>query len=69
MNRDLNRRLAKVEGVHVLHEPARILADRPMTDEEAAEALAGWRELVAAGKASVMAGNAMNFSAVSGSRL
>lgn len=53
MNRELQRRLAKVEGIHLLEQPTRILADRPMTKAQGAEALANWRALVTSGEASV----------------
>lgn len=56
MNRTLERRLAQIEASRIVEAPSRILAGHPMTGEEAADALANWRTLVASGEASVMGG-------------
>ena len=53
---DLTKRLARIEAGRRTGAPTVVLADRPMDDLEAADALANWKHLVAEGKASVRNG-------------
>jgi hypothetical protein len=53
---DLERRLARIEAGRRTGAPTILLSDRPMDDLEAADALANWERLVAAGEATVRNG-------------
>lgn len=50
---DLRRRLERIEATRSTGAANRIFSDRSLTEGEAAEALASWRELVAKEKATV----------------
>lgn len=58
MNRDLHRRLTRLETHHHREAPTAIFADRPLEDHEADALLANWRALVALGDAT-LSGNAL----------
>ena len=53
MSRNIDRRLSKLESERLDHAPTHIFADRPMAAGEGEAMIANWRELVAAGEASV----------------
>jgi hypothetical protein len=53
---DVAKRLARIEAGRRTGAPTVLLADRPMDDLEAADALANWERLVAEGEASVSNG-------------
>jgi hypothetical protein len=53
MSRGIERRVIRLERDRHFDPPTAILADRPVTEEEAAEALANWRELVFSGRAAI----------------
>lgn len=54
MTRTIQRRLAVIEGMRLVEEPRRILADRPIDEDEGADALANWQSLVASGEATLV---------------
>ncbi|WP_407530128.1 hypothetical protein [Methylobacterium oryzisoli] len=47
----LLKRLDRIEAKHHVGAPTKIFADRPITDDEAQDALTNWREWVADGRA------------------
>lgn len=53
MNRDLLRRLSRIERDHVQEFPTRILSDRALDDGQAEDFLANWRHHVASRAASL----------------
>ena len=53
---DLTKRLTRIEAGRRTGAPTVVLADRPMDDLEAADALANWEHLVAEGEATVRNG-------------
>lgn len=53
---DLRRRLDRIEAARHVGAPTRVMADSPITDDEADAALANWGILLAQGRATVLNG-------------
>ena len=53
MNRDLSRRLVRVEREHRVAAPSSLLADRPRDSGEADELLVRWQGIVSRGEGSI----------------